>query len=936
MPPSSQELTPPFADVKFILDDLQRRFDNEQYAQVSLHAEGRLCFTFEGKELVRWLHRTLPQNARVIRNIVGNVVGTQPGANAFFNPPTAISKNSPMGHKLAEATPGQAENGFCLLTRALYIHQTNDLQDIEITTSTDDYERIPSLLDYQRELARETAKLRELKNDRDLLEQADETPDRAALDAITQEIKTAEESIYRIQQRLETFVTRTTLRSRPLLDPTQTRAKQLNLLAGPVIIEGGPGTGKTTTLIHRVQYLLDTFHLQQTDLFKQKWKAEDDELLSATSSGKQPYRFYSPNETLQFYLKEALLQEKLQVTSDTITTWLKHRQQLLKSFGLIGAGGRFQVSADTVPLLTLSGTAVTQMLNEADERLVLRVWGLVEKAAANAKLGAFSWQNDPATLRLQQQLADLQSHTTVEALLEPLQQVREQGAALLADYRNTYNEVRDKAVNQLMAAVRSDTALFGQLLKLAEASPESAGSTDEQDEEEDDDETFEEKDDMPAALPASGRELLIAQRLLRKFIRAFALAQTLPDTRLTGHNVRLAALLEPRLARLDLHAIADKARFMQLFGPMLGGPEKLLLDAWPRRGFFAAFRREVLYTTHNSAAGNNALKWTPEKATKLHPDEADLLLAGLFRLARAFYTRLPQLFGGSANAYLRVYREAMRPVLAVDEASDYPPLQLYALTQLAHPRYNCITLCGDLMQRLEPVGLLSWEDYETMFPATKRASLKLSYRQCSTLLRLAAKLYEGQLGQKPTYQVSKRIKMPFRLRPTYCRLAEPEARFDWLVKLVIDLHGTLGSKHLPNIAVLVADKSAADSLTSLLNDDDRFNYNGAALQATSCLGQTIGEPGNVRIFPVTEIKGMEFDGIIFWDADKLAAGRHDLDRLMYVAVSRASFYVAVTFEQFFPKALSKVKGLFTTDTWAAQMLADVADDGTDVEEFVAD
>ena len=718
------------------------------------------------------------------------------------------------------------------------------------------------------------------------------------------------------------------------MDPAQTKAKRLNLLAGPVIIEGGPGTGKTTTLIHRVEYLLDTYHLQRDEFFTKEWTPLDDELLKKADNGRQPYRFYSPNDTLQFYLKEALLQEKLVVTTDTVTTWVKHRQKLLKDFGLIGSG-RFQLSTETASLFHSRGTHVNKLFHEADKRLVMEVWGLVEKAATNAKLGRFSWQDAPATQVLQKQFKDLERQSTPDALIEPLQQLREQGMALLTDHRNAYNEARDRAVNVLLAGVRSDMALFGQLLKLAEASPENA---DEQDEQEEEDDTFEEKNDILFALPANDRELLVVKRALNGFVRAHALSQALPDTRLKGKNANMGKLLEPRLAKLDINPIADNARFVQLFGRLLSGPEKLLLETWPRRSFFAAFRREVLYNDKyaEAFAGRVAPKWHSDKATKINPDEADLLLAGIFRLTRAFYARSPRLFAESTNVYLAVYREAMRPVLAVDEASDYTPLQLQALTLLAHPRYTCITLCGDLMQRLGPTGLTSWEDYETMFANTKRASLEISYRQCSTLLKLAAKLYEGQLGRAPAYRESKRIKMPFRLRPTFFRELEAGKRFDWLTNLLVNLHKTLGRGYLPNVAILVADKTMADHLTGQLNDDDRFNYNGAALTAVSCMGQTTGEPGDVRVFPVTEIKGMEFDGIVFWDADKLDAGQYDLDRLMYVAISRASFYVAVSFERFFPKALNKVKGRFILDTWAEQMLANLPDDGADAEESVAD
>lgn len=47
------------------------------------------------------------------------------------------------------------------------------------------------------------------------------------------------------------------LRSQHILDNSQEDAKRSDLFNGiPVLIEGGPGTGKTTTMIQRLNFLL--------------------------------------------------------------------------------------------------------------------------------------------------------------------------------------------------------------------------------------------------------------------------------------------------------------------------------------------------------------------------------------------------------------------------------------------------------------------------------------------------------------------------------------------------------------------------------------------------------------------------------------------------------------------------------------------------------
>ncbi|MFN4152961.1 MAG: hypothetical protein ACK4IX_18600, partial [Candidatus Sericytochromatia bacterium] len=60
------------------------------------------------------------------------------------------------------------------------------------------------------------------------------------------------------------------LRDQPILDKYQEQLKRSKIFNGGLIINGGPGTGKTTSLIQRVVYLTSNTILEEIDLSKEK------------------------------------------------------------------------------------------------------------------------------------------------------------------------------------------------------------------------------------------------------------------------------------------------------------------------------------------------------------------------------------------------------------------------------------------------------------------------------------------------------------------------------------------------------------------------------------------------------------------------------------------------------------------------------------------
>ena len=72
----------------------------------------------------------------------------------------------------------------------------------------------------------------------------------------------------------------------------------------------------------------------------------------------------------------------------------------------------------------------------------------------------------------------------------------------------------------------------------------------------------------------------------------------------------------------------------------------------------------------------------------------------------------------------------------------------------------------------------------------------------------------------------------------------------------------------------------------------------------------------MRVFSVQFIKGLEFEAVFFVGVDRMAALTPGLvDRFIYVGLSRARSFLAVTTQGEFPDELRHVASLFKQGTW---------------------
>src|SRR5690606_16493277 len=130
-----------------------------------------------------------------------------------------------------------------------------------------------------------------LNEDKEKLKEAQNNHDKAEVERLNAEI---ELKVLQQNEKLaqaKNFIRKhAELRYQPILDPIQETIKRSNIFNGKLIINGGPGTGKTTSLIQRIKFLTSVSIEDYVTLTKEK----KDILFDQQKS----WIFFTPNELL--------------------------------------------------------------------------------------------------------------------------------------------------------------------------------------------------------------------------------------------------------------------------------------------------------------------------------------------------------------------------------------------------------------------------------------------------------------------------------------------------------------------------------------------------------------------------------------------------------------------------------------------------------------
>ena len=280
---------------------------------------------------------------------------------------------------------------------------------------------------------------------------------------------------------------------------------------------------------------------------------------------------------------------------------------------------------------------------------------------------------------------------------------------------------------------------------------------------------------------------------------------------------------------------------------------------------------------------------TGSKNKDLHYQEQALLIGFINNLCKQVRQITKE---ADDHRYLTCYLEHVRPVVGIDEATDFSLVEIYAMASFALPEFSSITLDGDLMQRLTNKGIHHWRELENVLPNHEVLPLTVSFRQSVKMLNLARQLYKNSVGHDPDYTAKKDFaSVPDPL--AYINKDEYE-KLNWIEKRIREIYDIYDS--LPSTAIFLNDHEQEFKFSQDLGARKFFKETGIKVVVGN-EGENLAKENLVRVFSIDKVKGMEFDAVFFHNIDETPYTGDLIKRFIYVGVSRAAFFLGITMSE---------------------------------------
>ena len=674
------------------------------------------------------------------------------------------------------------------------------------------------------------------------------------------------------------------LRAQHILDPSQEEAKRSHLYDGvPVLIDGGPGTGKTTTMIQRLKFLLSDVALRENTEMSENDIIE----LTNPNSIDTKWIFFSPNTLLLEYLRNNMREEEMIANDGNTFTLEQFRKKMLLEYKLRNP------ETDS-PFKNYS------FRNESPQPLILNAVQTIHD------FEAFCIENIKAILlkAYSLQTVDYEWHSKaveIKAYCKSAEKVNDMSALV-----NLFNSLQDNQNNQVRDIEQQLEKLLGSVSVETQQEILKDGATlnavkdllekwNKEYVPQNEDEVFETEMDEDADNEDESVKLNFEADLykrLKALIRTVSVIKIDSKKKLGGRQAELYSVVSKYITEESLKKVGSLVWFVKNYALLTKGIESNIFSQIPR--LYKLFRKKQL---ENSSSNYNLvlLKKIIEKESNkhLHADEQSLLIGYINNMLYQINKRSSVRFNNLKHKYALAYKEWVKPVIGVDEATDFSVLDYYLICSFRHYKYHSITLCGDIMQGITENGINDWNDLKWILPGLVKKELKVSYRQTPTLVKLAREMYKDEEGHYPSYQSDKELDKENEPAPIACVSDDEDEKSEWIAKRIIEVYKIYDSK-MPSVAVFVGDEVNVSQFINTIYDTDLLN----GIDVVDCTGgRALNRSDIVRVFRISEVKGMEFEVAFFYNLDEALHGRANgvMKKYLYVGISRATTHLAATF-----------------------------------------
>lgn len=692
-----------------------------------------------------------------------------------------------------------------------------------------------------------------------------------------------------------------------IVDPIQTRIKSQNIFDGKtIIINGGPGTGKSTTMIHRLAYLTDLYAIDEDEKnAEQNFKLtrkQRQQLRDAITSNRD-WMFFSPSQMLKEYLADAMRKEGLKNTSQKVWNWKEYCRQILQfNYKLIDKDGNapFRVC-------NLEGTLFYQNSNIIDELLNYYLGELRQIKSKLPKINAegkvYEWTAIAQGIEKRFENSESFDLGRFVALFNTLESVYSEDCKAML--RNKKEAICNLS-KEICDLLDKNKAILDDIKDILDLTSETGS------EEENEEESEIEAEEVPAEKEETTVNKIVSwiksigtkkekeentiandkfSTEIQKWTNAFCYNKVNPASKLSDVHMLMTDLIQPVLGEQynsQMLKIGELIVFEQ-FAQYTRGIKAIMLTGIPT--LYKKFRTNLSRSKYQGC-NLKLLKDVMQRynGRELHHQEQALLLGFVNTLVKQIKTSTSAKI---KHHYIEAYEEVARPIIGIDEATDFSVCDIYAMQSLLTRDFNSLTLCGDMMQRMTTYGIKSWTELDGIVPNPTVVEMKTSYRQSKKVLEVARQLYIDTLGETPSYKAfMKSTKVP---APLFYVDENESAKIQWISKRISEVYRAYGEQ-LPSIAIFVNDKGYIPRFIESLQLSEFFSKNDIKVLDGTTGNKKIAE-NHICVYPIDVVKGMEFDVVFFHNIDNSSADTEIVKRYIYVGVSRAAFFLGITMNE---------------------------------------